>query len=186
MATADTLQAEFYGPLFGAGLDGDATGTFDLAAGMDNNYGTCSRCIRVFEDSDTGRMFFQQSGTLVIDPASTQLDGTINATLTNVTMIEVTIAPMTYTSTPVPNGACVHVASATIAVAPPVVPAAWTCNPSYYADELCDCGCGVVDLDCADALVGSCESCGTTGSCGVSGTGCLASINPTNNAICTP
>ena len=26
----------------------------------------------------------------------------------------------------------------------------WTCDPTYYGDTECDCGCGVIDVDCND------------------------------------
>jgi hypothetical protein len=41
--------------------------------------------------------------------------------------------------------------------APP--PPGWTCAAAAYADDLCDCGCGVVDVDCNDATANSCEFC---------------------------
>jgi hypothetical protein len=186
-AAADGLQIEFFGSAAGAGLDGEAKGTFNLATGIDNNYATCARCIRVFEDpSVPGRVFFQQSGTLVINQTSDQLKGTVSATITNLTLVEVTIDGGTFVSTPVPNGACLHIASAPIAVTPPVVPGAWTCNPSYYGDGSCDCGCGVIDSDCPDALIASCEWCDVTGSCSENVMDCPGIINPTNNALCTP
>ena len=63
------------------------------------------------------------------------------------------------------------------------VPMAWTCNTSYYGtNDGCDCGCGVVDPDCASSNVGDCEYCDDTGSCGTGA--CPANINPTNNAVC--
>ncbi|MFZ9888614.1 MAG: hypothetical protein ACO3JL_14035, partial [Myxococcota bacterium] len=39
------------------------------------------------------------------------------------------------------------------------VPAAWTCDEAYYDDDLdiCDCGCGVLDPDCADATLAACD-----------------------------
>jgi hypothetical protein len=38
------------------------------------------------------------------------------------------------------------------------VPPAWTCDPDLYGvADGCDCGCGVVDLDCVDATLASCE-----------------------------
>jgi hypothetical protein len=59
----------------------------------------------------------------------------------------------------------------------------WTCDPDYFGDEFfCDCGCGVVDSDCMDATVGSCDFCANTGSC--SAQDCPGTINPTNNAVC--
>jgi hypothetical protein len=56
---------------------------------------------------------------------------------------------------------------------------------NYYGDGDCDCGCGVHDPDCADALVASCEYCSDVGSCSM-GMGCPGTINPTDNAVCSP
>jgi hypothetical protein len=62
-------------------------------------------------------------------------------------------------------------------------PAEWRCEPGYYGDGWCDCGCGVIDVDCADSTVGSCEFCNELGSCG---TGlCPANIDPDDNSTCT-
>jgi cysteine-rich repeat protein len=62
-------------------------------------------------------------------------------------------------------------------------PAAWTCNVNFYdADDGCDCGCGVVDPDCATNTIGSCLYCGNTGSC--SSTSCPGTIDPVQNDIC--
>ena len=161
MADPDMLQVEFYGSGAGAGLNGENKGTFNLATGIDSNYSTCARCVRLFEDSADARQFYQQSGTLVVAATSDQLNGTLNGTLTNVTLVEVTIADSTFVSTPVPNGMCLHITSATIAATPPtppVVPAAWTCDPTYYDDGECDCGCGAFDdLDCANQTLAACK-----------------------------
>ena len=191
-AAADAIQLEFYGSAVGPGLNGEDKGSFDLANGIDDNYGTCARCFRVFEDSADGggRVFFQKAGTLVVDATSDQLNGSMTGTITDLTLIEVTIDDMTFTSTPVPNGACLHIATAPIAVVgvpPPVVPAGWTCDKSYFADgSLCDCGCGAFDTDCADATVGSCDWCDNAGSCSESVMDCPGIVNPTDNSICTP
>ena len=38
------------------------------------------------------------------------------------------------------------------------VPSEWTCEEDYYGDGMyCDCGCGVLDTDCADANASSCD-----------------------------
>jgi len=58
----------------------------------------------------------------------------------------------------------------------------WTCDPSFYGDGYCDCGCGVPDPDCASALASSCQYCDDVGSCA---TAC-SQIKPTNNAVCGP
>lgn len=117
---ADDFGIELYGSGYDPAFNGEDTGTFDLTMNADDNYETCSRCLLYFEDptSAAGRIFFTQSGTLVIDPSSTQLDGTITATLTDVTLVEVTIDPDTFQSTPVPNGTCLHLATGDISVAP--------------------------------------------------------------------
>jgi hypothetical protein len=65
------------------------------------------------------------------------------------------------------------------------VPAGWTCDPTYYADGSCDCGCGAFDdMDCADATVASCAYCADTGSC--SSMSCPGTIDPTDNSTCAP
>ncbi len=66
---------------------------------------------------------------------------------------------------------------------PGCAPVAWTCDPTYYNSGFtmdCDCGCGVVDPDCADALATTCDYC--TSGCSMSA--CPGTINATNNAIC--
>lgn len=61
----------------------------------------------------------------------------------------------------------------------------WTCPPSYYGmGDGCDCGCGVVDPDCTDEAVGSCEFCNSPGSCTSALAECPVGINETNNALC--
>ena len=60
----------------------------------------------------------------------------------------------------------------------------WTCYFEFYDnDDGCDCGCGIVDPDCADATVDSCDYCSQVGSCGDPG-GCPSNIDPDNNAVC--
>jgi hypothetical protein len=43
----------------------------------------------------------------------------------------------------------------------------WNCAPELFdaGDGICHCGCGIVDLDCADATAAECDECLTTGSC---------------------
>lgn len=69
----------------------------------------------------------------------------------------------------------------------PSPPAEWVCGDGLYGtDDGCDCGCGVVDPDCADATAASCQFCGPD-SCANDGTGdgCDAALlEPTDNAIC--
>jgi cysteine-rich repeat protein len=102
----DFFQIEFYEL-----NDIQMTGTFDLAASPDDNYETCDRCVLVYADNTdtgTGKYFFQESGAMQLDFV-TSPPGTSPASagsLANVKLIEVTIDPQTYESTPVANGAC--------------------------------------------------------------------------------
>lgn len=42
-------------------------------------------------------------------------------------------------------------------------PAGWRCDAAQYGDEICDCGCGIADSDCADGRFVVCERNGCTG-----------------------
>jgi hypothetical protein len=49
---------------------------------------------------------------------------------------------------------------------PGAIPDDWVCLASRYGgDQGCDCGCGVLDPDCADESVDSCDNCGPINSC---------------------
>jgi hypothetical protein len=156
-AATDTFLLSIQGP---PDYDGDETGTFDLSQNGDDNYKTCARCILAVEDPGADRtLYYVSEGTLVIDAASTQLTGNIDATVTNLKLIEVTIDDQDLTSTPVPNGKCLTVASADIVVITGA-PAGWTCDPDFYGDSECECGCGVKDVDCTSTTdTDECEYC---------------------------
>jgi hypothetical protein len=116
----------------GLPYDGDKTGTFDLTQNGDDNYKTCARCLLVYADNGK-KVFYPSAGTLEIAPESKALGGSMDATITNLTLVEVTIAD-DLTSTPVPNGACLTVASATVQVqAPPC--GGFECNNGYCLDS---------------------------------------------------
>ena len=61
-------------------------------------------------------------------------------------------------------------------------PPEWTCSYAFYGDGACDCGCGVIDSDCASAARSACIFCNPTGGC--SNAACPSTINADNNAIC--
>ncbi|MBK7399776.1 MAG: hypothetical protein IPJ34_26855 [Myxococcales bacterium] len=92
-----------------------APGTFDLGAGKETNFSTCSHCVAVFEDMNAegvaARYFFQESGTLVLTVNPTPTTGEVKGRLEKVKLVEVTIdyAGKTYKSTPVPGGACLEI-----------------------------------------------------------------------------
>jgi subtilisin-like proprotein convertase family protein len=143
LADTDYFQLEVYN---------DDTGTIDLTAGAQANYATCNQCIRVIADinEDEPTFFFQSEGTLAIDPASEPLDGLIDATVTDLTLVEVTIAN-DFTSTPVPNGECLFVASLDIVVeAPACEPDEFTCNNGTCIEDTAEFVCDGVFDDCGD------------------------------------
>jgi hypothetical protein len=59
------------------------------------------------------------------------------------------------------------------------VPEGWRCDTYLYGNGSCDCGCGVLDVDCADETLASCEVCR-----GCTQFDCSA-IDPKANAYCT-
>jgi len=190
-ANTDDLGIEFYTP--------DTmtwSGAIDLGTVENSNYATCTTCIRVFEDepgSDTDpapTIYFQTAGTLDLGTATlTDADEDpvyiTDGNITNVHLVEVTIDDTTAESTPVPGGKCLDIVSADIAMTPP--PVEWVCDGTYYFDGgICDCGCGALDPDCADATKASCDYCDDTGSCdeGVECTDAASTINATDNSTC--
>jgi hypothetical protein len=191
---AETIRLEFWED--GGAFNGADIGTFDLSTGGDDNYSTCSRCFRGSTAGNFGSpyaapQFLQSAGTLVLEATSDQLNGAVEGTVTDLTLIEVTIDPATFVSTPVANGTCLYLASApVVAGGGVVVPPEWTCDPAWYgdsdADLICDCGCGAVDPNCADATGASCDFCADTslGGCN-EGLGCPGTIDQANNAVCT-
>jgi hypothetical protein len=64
------------------------------------------------------------------------------------------------------------------------IPSGWKCDRLLYGDSVCDCGCGVVDRDCANATRNACDYCKDAGSC--STTACPGTISATDNSSCTP
>lgn len=100
-ATPDILYFEFYDAAVGPG----GVGTFDVGSGADSNYSTCIHCIKAVQDSGSPneKIMFQSAGTLVV---STPPGGTTVDLMFDGTLIEVTIDPATFVSTPVPGGEC--------------------------------------------------------------------------------
>lgn len=118
-----SVQGEVTPALGGAGPDSflielvdGMTGTFDLATGSDINYKTCDHCLSVFEDTnDTGtpaRRYFQSQGSITVTVADPNLDATSAGSISDLTLIEVTIVGGgDFTSNPVPGGKCIHVST---------------------------------------------------------------------------
>lgn len=62
-----------------------------------------------------------------------------------------------------------------------IFPAAWVCGESDYGDGLCDCGCGVLDVDCPSDKGEDCDSCPVFGC----SRDLCSTIDPEDNRICT-
>lgn len=175
-------------------------GTFALdSAGQDDNYSTCATCFLVYglnEAQDAvEKTWFQDGGSVTFetDPLAGELLGSV----TDLTMIEVTIGPSPdFISTPVEGGTCLNLGSFDLKS----VPAGWTCDAADYNDgTTCDCDCGAYDGDCDDAendIVG-CEAgefCDFDGACAtgcdvLGGEGCTDSacgFYSANNDQCYP
>jgi hypothetical protein len=162
-AADDFVDFEIYSSASSASYNGEATGTFEIEGTADASYVTCSRCLKVYED-DLKANFFAMGGTITVASDSDHMEGTPNITLTDVTFVEsVILIKPPFTSTPVENPRCLHLASALLNQAPPPppppppVPTEWTCIESYWIDGYCDCGCGAPDMDCETAT--ECEYC---------------------------
>ncbi len=170
-ATPDAGDIQFY--------DFTVTGALDLASSDNNNFSTCTTCLLVNQDVDPNngpsKTFFQTSGT--IDIGTTTFPA-VSGTIKDATLVEVTIDPSTFTSTPVAGGACIHITSAPFTF--PVAPAGWTCDPGGYGDNFqCDCNaCGVVDPDCmvTPALAQQVNGCGPGQTCNADGKTCAGNI----------
>jgi hypothetical protein len=115
------------------------------------------------------RKFFQKTGTMTLseDPTTT---GHLVGTITNLSLIEVTIDQSTFLSTPVPGGQCLRIADVTLN--DDAVPDAWSCAKTAYRDGMCDCMCGVSDPDC-NASNFPANNCPAAQACAFDGT-CVA------------
>src|SRR5262249_17980909 len=81
-------------------------------------------------------------------------------------------------------GICSHLQSDNSAVCKIQAPSSWTCSRGYYADGVCDCGCGALDPDCMSANEKDCIYCNSTGSCSTAPS-CPGTISLTDNSTCT-
>ena len=107
---ADMLEIQFYGaaadPSLGWGPERDLR---PRSRAGTRTTSTCSQCVYVLVDrSSAVKAFFQSSGTIDVRADSDTVHGAVDATLTDVTLIEITFDP-NYVSVPVPGGACVHI-----------------------------------------------------------------------------
>ena len=82
-------------------------------------------------------------------------------------------------------GGCAEAILAGKAPVTACAPAGWTCPAQYYgATDGCDCGCGILDPDCATATIDACQYCNDSGSCSTVA-GCPGTISPDDISTCT-
>jgi hypothetical protein len=154
----------------------EVSGSIDLSQNGNNALATCTACVVVVQDYGItgGRVFMASSGRLDLGTAVFTQENSSHVRISNGSLREVRLVEVTVeadTSTPVPDGACLEIASAAIAQSP--APPGWTCAADQYgggAGNGCDCGCGVVDPDCSlgsEAVEGCAagETCTSRGAC---------------------
>lgn len=127
----DAVVFEFYA---------DETGEFDLGANGNENYKTCTQCVRFVQDIDRNAggaadNFFQRAGTITIDPATPPFGRQLRVTLSDLEMEEVSIRAVDFQSTPVPDGSCYRGAE-------PIVLETGDCVPECGAHVCGPDGCG--------------------------------------------
>lgn len=120
-------------------------------------------------DADARLLFMASAGTLELTSAAPY---NVVGSLSNVTLVEVTVDIETSAVTVVPGGQCLELPLFEFGLEPP--DADWTCLPTAYDEAgqglpspACDCLCGS-DPDCTDAgnPIEGCEpgqACGTSG-----------------------
>ncbi len=158
----------------------DAEGTFDLGSGDNADYLTCAQCVLVLVDlvgETPTSVYFQRSGTLTV--IGLPSDGAPKFTLSDVTLGETDADLIAVT-----GGFCLSLADVALDVTVLVGPTDWTCDPEFYGDESCDCGCGIPDIDCPDATVNDCEYCGACESNSFGS--CVGAVDPTDVTLCLP
>ncbi|MDR0965508.1 MAG: hypothetical protein LBM75_03220 [Myxococcales bacterium] len=96
------------------------TGSFDLSD-EDFTYATCERCVLIAAGrSETEiKYYLAESGTLTLTEVSSQR---ISGTLTDVTLVEVTIDENTFATARVADGCSTHIARLDFGYAPPTLP----------------------------------------------------------------
>ena len=158
----------------------DDTGSFVLGEGVNASAATCEQCIAVAVDVDPGfgpdHIYLADMGMLEVDPTTppfTNENGLI-ASFSGVHLIE--IDPFAFE--PIVGGGCVDLVDASVTGITSIE--GWNCPVTFYdAMDGCDCGCGIPDPDCPDALSSSCDYCED----GCSTADC-ALIVPDDNAVC--
>lgn len=152
----DVTERDVFGIDLFQTFDGTSLpGTYDLGAGSNKSYLDCTECVRVWQDHDNKnkvKIFFQESGSLVIETVDqeNEIKGTLTAKL-----IEVTVDPDTREAAPVPGGECIAIEN-------------WAFNSGVCIPDCAGKVCG------SDGCGGTCGSgCGHDAACSSDGKQCL-------------
>jgi hypothetical protein len=151
-------------------------GTVELGEGVEANYETCTNCI--IAQLDVERLFFQTGGTVDFTDGHGPLVGWVSATVSDLTLAEVSVNVHTHESTLIEGGDCLHISSADILVGDSSV---CSCDNQECGDDGCGNSCGTCDTPLVCDAQGQCicvpvcgnaecgdDSCGgTCGTCGV-------------------
>ena len=99
--------------IIGLELYTNDVGAFTFGEGVNSSYETCDQCFLVNVPDGTyyGRNFYAYYGALAIGASSVPRSGTLDATATDVTFLEVDSSLRL-----MPGGACLHLASASISL----------------------------------------------------------------------
>lgn len=86
-------------------------GDFDLSAGVNSDWETCSQCVILAQNvtnATIGKVFFQDRGVLSLTspPGDVNFTVPLPISLTNLRLVEVSVDPSSKHTTPVPGGDC--------------------------------------------------------------------------------
>jgi hypothetical protein len=115
-ATPDLFSLGLYRG-YGVFMEGIAPGTYQIS-GLELDLSTCGLCGRLFTDRDPvsgmpgEQQFFASGGQITITSVTPNLTGSVS----NLTLVEVTVNPTTYATTPVENGCTTRIDSASFSV----------------------------------------------------------------------
>jgi hypothetical protein len=113
-ASPELFRMEFYEDMGWTA----APGTYDLGSNGNENYYTCSQCVRVFKDYDANAgtiagYYFPVSGSMTIQTIhSPPSDNKSKGTLTNVKLVEGYLDDMLKATIVDPSGPCIFIQSA--------------------------------------------------------------------------
>lgn len=134
----DVISFEFYK----LDLSDPDLGTFDLASAVNSNYATCEQCVLIGQDLVDGsptKIFLHSTGILdVSGDAAPGVATDLSLIWTNLRLVEVTIDPQTFESTPVTNGGCYDVV--------PEVVYAGNFDPTGYDPAHCAAVANTLDI----------------------------------------